>query len=110
MGVDALCAAWVSYPVNCKPLLLGDLNINLRDPCTKWEETIADFLDDINFVNLSKKHNRWVATKARDLDGLSGSREGDIVGTNPRSIFAWLRRGIMGSSKMWRSDSHESMT
>ena len=54
-GVDDLRAAWALCPDTCKPLLLGDLNINLRDPCTEEEEAIADFLDDINVVDVSRK-------------------------------------------------------
>ena len=54
-GVDDLRAAWASCPNTCKPLLLGDLNINLRDPLTKREEVIANFFDDINVVDFSRK-------------------------------------------------------
>jgi hypothetical protein len=54
-GVDDLRAAWTSCPENCKPLLLGDLNINLRDLRSEREEIIADFLDDVNAVNVSRK-------------------------------------------------------
>jgi hypothetical protein len=34
-GVDDLRTAWASCPVDCSPLLLGDLNIDLRDPLTE---------------------------------------------------------------------------
>ncbi len=54
-GVDDLHAAWASCPTNCKPLLLGDLNINFGSQQTKREETIVDFLDKINLVNMSCK-------------------------------------------------------
>ena len=54
-GVDDLRAAWAACPENCKPLLMGDLNIDLRNPRSKREEIIADFLDDINVVDLSRK-------------------------------------------------------
>ena len=54
-GVDDLRAAWASCPDTCKPLLLGGLNINLRDPRTEREEIIADFLDDINVIDFSWK-------------------------------------------------------
>ncbi len=54
-GVDDLHAAWALCPENCKPLLLGDLNINLRDPRSEREEIIANFLDDVNAVNVSRK-------------------------------------------------------
>ena len=32
MGVDDLRAAWAKRPPNCKPLLLGDLNLDFRAP------------------------------------------------------------------------------
>jgi hypothetical protein len=54
-GVDDLCADWAKFPTNCKPLLLGDLNINFRAPQTKWEEIIADLLDKMDIVNVSQK-------------------------------------------------------
>jgi hypothetical protein len=54
-GVDDLCATWAKCPTNCKPLLLGDLNIGFRAPQTKWEEIIADLLDKMNFVDRSRK-------------------------------------------------------
>jgi hypothetical protein len=50
MGVDDLRVAWAARPTNCKPLLLGDLNIDFRTPRTKREEIIADFLDEINVI------------------------------------------------------------
>ena len=31
-GVDDLRAAWAKCPLNCKPLLLGDLNLDFRAP------------------------------------------------------------------------------
>jgi hypothetical protein len=54
--VDDLCAAWATCPLTCKPLLLGDLNIDFGSPQTSQEEAIADLLDDINLVNMSRKY------------------------------------------------------
>jgi hypothetical protein len=62
-GVDDLCAAWASCPENCKPLLLGDLNINLRDPRSEREEIIADFLDNVNVVNVSRKFRQQMGRR-----------------------------------------------
>jgi hypothetical protein len=55
-GVDDFCAAWATCPLTCKPLLLGDLNINFGSPRTSQEEAIADLLDDINLVDMSQKY------------------------------------------------------
>ncbi len=48
-GVDDLWAARHS-----KPLLLGDFNIDFRNPRTEREEIIADFLDEISVVDTSR--------------------------------------------------------
>ena len=42
-------------PANCKSLLLGNLNTNLRNPHTEREEILANFLDDFNVVNMMRK-------------------------------------------------------
>ncbi len=55
-GVDALCAAWATCPSSCKPLLLGDLNIDFGSPQTSREEAVADLLDEINLVDMSQKY------------------------------------------------------
>ncbi len=54
-GVDDLHAARAKCPANCKPLLLGDLNIDFRALQNEQEEIIADLLDEMNFVNRSQK-------------------------------------------------------
>ena len=56
MGVDDLCTAWAARLTNCKPLLLGDLNIDLGTPRTKREEIIADFPNKINVIDTSRKY------------------------------------------------------
>jgi hypothetical protein len=53
-GVDDLRNAWAKCPANCKPLLLGDLNINFGS-CSKREEIIADLLNKMNLANMSHK-------------------------------------------------------
>jgi hypothetical protein len=54
-GVDDLRAAWDKCPVNCHPLLLGDLNINFGSPRSKREEIIVDLLDEIGLADISQK-------------------------------------------------------
>jgi hypothetical protein len=59
-GVDDLRDAWDKCPANCKPLLLGDLNINFGSPRSEREEIIVDLLDEINLANISRKfRQRW---------------------------------------------------
>ena len=55
-GVDDLRVAWATRPINCRPLLLGDLNTDFRAPQTKREEIIAYFLDKINIVDMSRMY------------------------------------------------------
>ncbi len=50
-GVDDIRAVWAKCPVNCKPLLLGDLNIDLKALRSKREEIITNLLDKMNFIN-----------------------------------------------------------
>jgi hypothetical protein len=61
-GVDDLRTAWAARPANCKPLLLGDLSIDFRTPRMEREEIIADFLDEINVVDTSR---RFIQRKGR---------------------------------------------
>jgi hypothetical protein len=65
MGVDALCTALVSFPANCIPLVLGNLNINFEYPQDAREEQITNLLDEINLVDASQKFAlRWCKMQA----------------------------------------------
>ncbi len=55
MGVEDLRAAWEACPAGCTPIVLGDLNLNCRDPRNKWEELIVNLLNDINIVDTSRQ-------------------------------------------------------
>ncbi len=54
-GVDDLRSAWEKCPVNCRLLLLGDLNINFGSPCSDREEIIVDMLDKMGLADMSQK-------------------------------------------------------
>jgi hypothetical protein len=54
-GVDVLWAAWNACPDGCAPIVMGDLNICFKHPRDGREEAIADLLDEINLVDLSRK-------------------------------------------------------
>jgi hypothetical protein len=54
-GVDTLRAAWNACPDGCALLVMGDLNISFEHPRDKREEAIADLLNKINLVYLSRK-------------------------------------------------------
>ncbi len=53
MGVDDLRDTWGKCPANCKPLLIGDLNINFGSPHSKQEEIIVDLIKEINLADIS---------------------------------------------------------
>jgi hypothetical protein len=74
-GVDDLRTAWAACPTNCKLLLLGDFNIDFRNPRTEREEIIADFLDEINVVDMSRK---FIQRKGR--------------GQGPGALWTWRQR------------------
>ena len=44
-GVDNLRGAWEACPQGCKPIILGDLNINFGFPQDKREEVIVGLLN-----------------------------------------------------------------
>jgi exonuclease III len=53
-GVDDLRRAWDACPQGCKPIVLGDLNINFGYPRDEREEIIVDLLDEINLTDSSR--------------------------------------------------------
>ncbi len=50
MGVEDIWVAWEACTEGCIPLVLGDLNVNFRDPRNKREELIVNLLNNINIV------------------------------------------------------------
>jgi hypothetical protein len=46
--------AWQACPVGAHPLLVGNLNFNFCAPCIEREETIAEQLDDMDLVDMSR--------------------------------------------------------
>jgi hypothetical protein len=46
--------AWRECPKGAHPISVGDLNLNLRAPRTEREETIAEQVDAMNLVNMSR--------------------------------------------------------
>jgi len=68
-GVDDLRGAWDACPQGCKPIVLGDFNINFGFSRDEWEEIIVDLLDEINLIDLSRRFRlrtpRRASTRAR---------------------------------------------
>jgi hypothetical protein len=46
--------AWSECPRSAHPILVGDLNINLRAPCTEREEMIAEQVEAMGLVDMSR--------------------------------------------------------
>ena len=59
-GVDDLRRAWDACPQGCKPIILGDLNINFRFPRDKREELIVNLHNEINLIDTL--HSFWLRT------------------------------------------------
>ena len=57
-GVDDLRNAWDRCPTNCKPLVLGDFNINFGSLHSEQEEIIVDLVDKIELANISRKFRK----------------------------------------------------
>jgi len=64
-----LRGAWDACPQGCKPIVLGDFNINFGYPRDKREEIIVDLLDEINLIDSSRRFRlqtpRRANTRAR---------------------------------------------
>jgi exonuclease III len=89
-GVDDLRNAWDACPLGCKPIVLGDLNIYFGFPRDEREEVIVDLLDEINFIDMSRRFPlrtlRWTTTRARWT--WSQKRQGTRYYTQPDYFMA----------------------
>jgi hypothetical protein len=137
-GVDDLHTAWTACPTNCKPLLLGDFNINFRNPRMEREKIIADFLDKINIVDMSRKFiqrkgrrqrpgahwtwrqqrgGRWYHSQpdyimAREVDTKAfrsvGFRQPRFHDSDHRAVVVNILRGRKGRLKKYRQSATRS--
>ena len=68
-GVDDLRRAWDACPQGCKPIVLGDLNINFEYPRDEREKIIIDLLYEINLIDSSRSFRlqtpRQASSRAR---------------------------------------------
>jgi hypothetical protein len=99
-GVDNLRRAWEACPQGCRPIVLGDLNINFWYPRDKREEIIVDLLElTRRAVSASERHNE----QAHALVG-RGARGARGRGTTRSLITSWLARGTSPVSRAWDFD------
>jgi len=89
-GVHDLRGAWNACPQGCKPIVLGDFNINFGYPRDEREEIIVDLLDEINLIDSSRRFllqtPRRASTRARWT--WSQKRRGTRYYTQPDYIMA----------------------
>jgi hypothetical protein len=57
--------AWRECPKGAHPILVGDLNLNLRALCTEREETIAEKVDAMDLVDMSRHFCQRSGTRLR---------------------------------------------
>ena len=58
-GGNNLWVAWEAFPANCRPIVMGNLIINIRNPPDDRKADITDLLDEINLVDMSCKFTLW---------------------------------------------------
>ena len=88
-GVDNLRNAWDACPLGCKPIILGDLNINFGFPRDEREEVIMDLLDEINLIDMSRRFPRTPRrATTRALWTWSQKRRGTRYYTQPDYFMA----------------------
>jgi hypothetical protein len=109
-GVDDLRDAWAKCPTNCKPLLLGDLNVNFGSPRSKREEIIVDLLDKINLANMSQKCcQRWDGQQGGGRWTWRQRRGGQWHQSQPDYCMAWDRDAkLFRNVAIRRPRSHDS--
>jgi len=133
-GVDELRGAWEACPQGCKPIILGDLNINFGFLRDEREEVIVDLLDEINLIDTSRRFQlrtpqrastrarwtwsqkcggRWHYTqpdyfmaRAGDMANLRGVgfRSLRFLHSDHRAVVANIRVGRAGRLKKYRRE------
>jgi hypothetical protein len=68
--------AWCECPKGAHPILVGDLNFNLRVPCTEREETIAEQVDAMDLVDMSRHFCQRLGNRLRGRWTWQMRREG----------------------------------
>ncbi len=99
-----------SCPDGCKPLLLGDLDVDLWSPVNSRADVIADAMDEADLVNLTRHVvQRGVMGLQR---GESNGRGNSAVagdGCLLSRITSWCGRGTRGYFGWWGSDLQDTM-
>ena len=89
-GGNELRVAWEVCPANCHPIVMGDLYINLGNPNDDREVDIANLLDEINLVDMTRKFalQRCRQQKARTRWTWRQKHRGHWIHSQPDYIMA----------------------
>jgi hypothetical protein len=68
--------AWHECPAGARPILVGDLNVNLCAPCTEREEMIAEQVDAMDLVKMSRHFRQRSGKRLRGTWTWRMRREG----------------------------------
>ncbi len=108
-GVDDLRAAWANCPTNCKPLLLGVLNINFGSHEPSGRRPLQTCLTkSTSSTCLTNSSNDKVDNREGGRDGLGGNGGGDN-GISHSQTTAWLGMGTQSFFVTRRFRSLDSM-
>jgi len=86
--LDDIQKAWNHCPSGARPLLLGDLNINLESPRDERDEKIAEQCDYMDLTDITShfRQRRWRRTRGKWT--WRQRREGRWISTRPDYILA----------------------
>ena len=93
-GVDDLRRAWDACPQGCKPIILGDFNINFGYPRDEREDII---------VRCAGSDSECQNELVQELVG-RGAKSAEGRGITRSQITSWLVQGICPNLREWDSD------
>ena len=86
--------AWCECPKGAHPILVGDLNLNLRAPHTEREEIIAKQVDAMDLVDMSRHYRKRSGKRLRGRWTWRMKREGD--GSPLSATTSWEGKPTVG--------------
>ncbi len=131
-GEEDLWAAWKACLANCSLIVMGNLKTIVEHPCNKGEAAIANLLDKINLVDISRKltpwwcslqrcrlcwtwhqkhRGRWICSQPDYIMAWEGDiwkfwkvgfRSPPIHNTDHRAVVAHIRKGQCGSLRTYQ--------
>ena len=81
-GIGCVDKAWRECPEGAHPILVGDLNVKLRAPRTEREETIAEQVDAMDLVDMSRHFRQRSGNRLRGRWTWRMRREGRWISSH----------------------------